>query len=93
MADLLTDAEIDERLSRLDGWAREGDAIHGPTTTATSSARLSSYAGSRRRRRRWATTRISRSSWNEVRVAITSHSAGGLTASDFELASRIDALD
>jgi 4a-hydroxytetrahydrobiopterin dehydratase len=30
-------------------------------------------------------------SWNKVGVSITTHSEGGLTASDFELASRIDA--
>ena len=31
-------------------------------------------------------------SWNEVQVSITTHSEGGLTATDFELAKRIDAL-
>ena len=31
-------------------------------------------------------------SWNKVEVSITTHSAGGLTANDFELAKRIDAL-
>ena len=32
-------------------------------------------------------------SWDEVAVSITNHAAGGLTANDFELATRIDALD
>ena len=32
-------------------------------------------------------------SWSETTVSITNHSAGGLTEADFELASRIDALD
>ena len=31
-------------------------------------------------------------SWNTVTVSITTHSEGGLTESDFELAGRIDAL-
>ena len=31
-------------------------------------------------------------SWNKVGVSITTHAAGGLTANDFELAKRIDAL-
>ena len=31
-------------------------------------------------------------SWSEVTVSITTHSAGGLTANDFELAERIDGL-
>ena len=30
-------------------------------------------------------------SWNTVTVTITTHSEGGLTANDFELARRIDA--
>ena len=31
-------------------------------------------------------------SWNEVVVTVSTHSEGGLTAADFELAGRIDAL-
>ncbi len=31
-------------------------------------------------------------SWSEVKVTITSHSEGGLTANDFELAGKIDEL-
>lgn len=30
--------------------------------------------------------------WNKVRLSLTNHSAGGLTAADFEMASRIDRL-
>jgi 4a-hydroxytetrahydrobiopterin dehydratase len=30
--------------------------------------------------------------WNKVRLSVTNHSAGGLTAADFELAKRIDGL-
>jgi 4a-hydroxytetrahydrobiopterin dehydratase len=32
-------------------------------------------------------------SWKTVTVTITTHSEGGLTDNDFELARRIDALD
>ena len=31
-------------------------------------------------------------SWDTVTVTITTHSEGGLTANDFELAARLDAL-
>jgi 4a-hydroxytetrahydrobiopterin dehydratase len=31
-------------------------------------------------------------SWNKVTVSITTHSEGGLTENDFELAGRIDQL-
>jgi 4a-hydroxytetrahydrobiopterin dehydratase len=30
--------------------------------------------------------------WNKVRLSLTNHSAGGLTAADFTMADRIDAL-
>ncbi len=30
--------------------------------------------------------------WNQVRLALTTHDAGGLTAKDFDLASRADRL-
>ena len=30
--------------------------------------------------------------WNKVRLALTNHSAGGLTEPDFEMAERFDAL-
>jgi 4a-hydroxytetrahydrobiopterin dehydratase len=30
--------------------------------------------------------------WNKVRLSLTNHSAGGLTAADFEMAGRFDAL-
>jgi 4a-hydroxytetrahydrobiopterin dehydratase len=30
--------------------------------------------------------------WNKVRLALTNHSAGGLTEADFEMATRIDGL-
>ncbi len=93
MADLLTDAEVDERLAKLDGWAREGDTI-------TRSFDNGDFMGSVEFVRRIAAPAEEMGhhpdlaiSWNEVRVSITSHSAGGLTASDFELAGRIDELD
>ena len=31
-------------------------------------------------------------SWDEVKVSISTHSQGGLTENDFELAKKIDAL-
>lgn len=93
MADLLTDAEVDERLAKLDGWTRDGDAI-------TRSFDNGDFVGSVELVRRIAAPAEEMGhhpdlaiSWNEVRVSITSHSAGGLTASDFELAARIDELD
>ena len=31
--------------------------------------------------------------WNKVRLSLTNHSAGGLTAPDFEMAAKFDQLD
>ena len=88
----LNDAEIDERLERLDGWEREGEAI-------TRTFKRDDFAGSVRFVQRIAEPAEEMGhhpdlavSWDEVRVTITTHSEGGLTANDFELASRIDGL-
>lgn len=92
MADLLPDEAIAERLGELEGWRREGDAI-------VKTFDNQDFIGSVEFVRRLAAPAEQMGhhpdlaiSWNEVAVSITSHSAGGLTASDFELAARIDEL-
>ena len=89
---LLEDSEIDERLERLEGWEREGDAI-------TRSFDRGDFVGSIEFVKRIVEPAEDMGhhpdleiSWATVKVAITSHSEGGLTANDFELAGRIDAL-
>jgi 4a-hydroxytetrahydrobiopterin dehydratase len=90
--DLLSDAEIDERLSALRGWERDGDAI---TKTfkrddfVGSVKFVDAIVGPAEQMGHHPDLTIS---WDEVKVSITSHSAGGLTANDFELAAGIDAL-
>jgi 4a-hydroxytetrahydrobiopterin dehydratase len=93
MADLLSDEEISERLSQLDGWSREGDAI-------TKRFDRGDFVGSVKFVDQLVEPAEEMNhhpdlsiSWSEVKVSITSHSAGGLTANDFELADRIDALE
>ena len=93
MADLLNDEEISERLGDLDGWAREGDRIakkfdHGDFVGSVEFVRRLTAPAEEMGHHPDLTL-----SWSEVEVSITSHSDGGLTANDFELASRIDALD
>ncbi len=92
MAELLEDNEIETRLAELDGWAREGDAI-------TKTFDEGDFVGSVEFVRRLTGPAEEMGhhpdvsiSWSEVKVSITTHSAGGLTANDFELADRIDAL-
>ena len=92
MAELLTDEEIESRLGELEGWKREGDAI-------TKTFDEGDFVGSVEFVRRLTGPAEEMGhhpdlsiSWSEVKVSVTSHSAGGLTANDFELADRIDAL-
>ena len=92
MADLLSDEEITARLSELEGWSREGDAI-------TKSFDRGDFVGSVKFVDQLVEPAEGMNhhpdlsiSWSEVKVSITNHAAGGLTAADFELAGKIDAL-
>jgi len=89
---LLEDNEIAERLERLEGWEREGDAI-------TRSFDRGDFVGSVEFVKAIVEPAEEMGhhpdleiSWATVKVTITSHSEGGLTANDFELAGRITAL-
>ena len=89
----LSDAEIDERLGGMDGWERSGDAIvkqfdNGDFKGSVDFVnRLTPEAEDMNHH---PDLEIS---WKTVTVTITTHSEGGLTGNDFELARRIDALD
>ncbi|MQA75438.1 MAG: 4a-hydroxytetrahydrobiopterin dehydratase [Solirubrobacterales bacterium] len=92
MAELLSQDEIEARLGELDGWSRDGEAI-------SKTYDRGDFVGSVEFVRRIVEPAEEMGhhpdlsiSWSEVAVAITTHSAGGLTANDFELASRIDRL-
>ena len=89
---LLTDAEIDERLSGLPGWERRGEAI-------AKSFACGDFVGSVR----FAEALVEPAeamnhhpdlaiSWDTVTVTISTHSEGGLTEADFELAGKVNAL-
>jgi 4a-hydroxytetrahydrobiopterin dehydratase len=92
MAERLSGEEIEARLGELEGWSLEGDAI-------TKTFDEGDFVGSVEFVRRLTGPAEEMGhhpdltiSWSEVKVSLTSHSAGGLTANDFELADRIDAL-
>jgi 4a-hydroxytetrahydrobiopterin dehydratase len=89
---LLSDSEIEERLGSFDGWSREGDAI-------TKTFENGDFVGSVR----FVDSLVEPAegmghhpdlelSWDKVKVTITNHAEGGLTANDFMLAGKIDAL-
>lgn len=89
---LLSDSEIEERLSGLSGWRRAGDAIE-------KSFERGDFVGSVR----FVSALVEPAeemnhhpdlavSWDTVTVTVSTHSEGGLTTADFELAAKIDAL-
>jgi 4a-hydroxytetrahydrobiopterin dehydratase len=89
---LLGESEVEERLAGLSGWERSGEAI-------VKSFRRGDFAGSVG----FAAALVEPAdamnhhpdleiSWDTVTVTISTHSEGGLTAADFELAAKVDAL-
>jgi 4a-hydroxytetrahydrobiopterin dehydratase len=86
----LDDRQIEEKLSELDGWQRSGDAIE-------KTFELGDFKGSVDFVNRITPEAEEMNhhpdlsiSWNKVTVTVTTHSEGGLTGGDFELAKRID---
>ncbi len=88
----LDEAEIEQRLGALAGWSRDGDAI-------VREFERGDFVGSVR----FVDAIVAPAeelghhpdiaiAWDTVTVRITTHSEGGLTAADFELAGRIDQL-
>jgi len=89
---LLSDAEIDERLSGSE-WTREGDEI-------VRELKFDDFAAAMAFVNRVAEAAedanhhpdILVHGWNKVRLSLATHSEGGLTAADFDMAGRIDGL-
>jgi 4a-hydroxytetrahydrobiopterin dehydratase len=87
----LAEEQIDEELSKLDGWRRDGDAIvkeYDRGDFAGSVDFVNAIAPRAEDMNHHPDLGIS---WATVTVTITTHSEGGLTGNDFELARRIDA--
>jgi 4a-hydroxytetrahydrobiopterin dehydratase len=88
----LSDEEIDAKLAELDGWSRSGDAItktYERGDFVGSVKFVDSVVGPAEEMGHHPDVEIA---WDKVTVTVTTHSEGGLTANDFELARRIDAL-
>ncbi len=89
---LLERDEVEQRVDELDGWDLEGHAIvkqfkRGDFSGAVDLVdRIVPVANEMNHHPDVSI------SWETVTILITTHSEGGLTASDFELAGRIDAL-
>ena len=88
----LSDEEITERLGELEGWERDGEAIRKAFDRGDfvgSVKFVDSLVEPAEAMNHHPDLSIS---WSEVNVSITTHAEGGLTANDFELARKIDAL-
>jgi 4a-hydroxytetrahydrobiopterin dehydratase len=88
----LNDEEIDERLQDLDGWERHGEAIrkhYEGDDFASSVALVNRLTPVAEEMNHHPDLEVS---WNKVTVTISTHSEGGLTSNDFELARRIDGV-
>jgi len=88
----LSEEEITEKLAELEGWEREGEGItktfdRGDFVGAVKF--VDSMVEPAEGMNHHPDLEIS---WADVKVTITTHSEGGLTANDFELAAKIDAL-
>jgi 4a-hydroxytetrahydrobiopterin dehydratase len=89
---LLSDEDIQQRLDGLPDWTREGDALRRDY-------KLEDFKGSVDFVNRLTPEAEGMNhhpdlaiSWNTVEVRISTHSEGGITENDFELAKRIDAV-
>jgi 4a-hydroxytetrahydrobiopterin dehydratase len=89
---LLSDAEVDEALGSLPGWARAGDEIVKTYQCASFADAIAfvvrvGFLAEQADHHPDLDVR-----WKKVRVALTTHAAGGLTERDVELARRVEAV-
>jgi 4a-hydroxytetrahydrobiopterin dehydratase len=88
----LSEEEIGEKMGEIEGWERESEGI-------TKSYDRGDFVGSVK----FVDSIVDPAeemnhhpdlsiSWSEVKITLSTHSEGGLTANDFELAAKIDAL-
>jgi 4a-hydroxytetrahydrobiopterin dehydratase len=89
---LLDDGQIEEKLSGLPGWNRAGDEIMREFEFADfvgSVGFVDRVVAPAEEMGHHPDLSIS---WNRVEVRISTHSEGGLTAADFQLAAQLDKL-
>ncbi len=89
---VLDDREVERRLAELPGWERKGRALRR-------NFKFRDFVGSIDFVNRLVPVAEEMNhhpdlaiSWNEVAVALTTHSEGGITSGDFALAAQIDSL-
>jgi 4a-hydroxytetrahydrobiopterin dehydratase len=89
----LDDQQIEARLSGVAGWIRDGQAIvrdYKLADFAAAIALVDSVAALAEQADHHPDILLH--DWNQVRLTLSTHSAGGLTAADFALAEQIEGL-
>jgi len=88
----LSTAEIEDRLGRLDGWALANGKLHKDYAFASFVQAFAFMTGvalvaeAMNHHPEWFNV------YNRVTIDLTTHDAGGISAKDFELAAKADAL-
>ncbi|MEU5883000.1 4a-hydroxytetrahydrobiopterin dehydratase [Spirillospora sp. NPDC047279] len=92
MAETLDDAAITTHLKDLPDWAREGDEIRRELKAPSFLAGIDLVVEVARAAEKADHHPDIDVRWRTVTFALTTHSAGGLTGKDFDLARRIDQI-
>jgi 4a-hydroxytetrahydrobiopterin dehydratase len=88
---LLSDAEIEERLTKLPGWQRDGESIRRTFECSDFVGSVDFVKSLVEPAEAMGHHPDLEVSWSKVTVTISTHSEGGLTEADFELAAKLDA--
>jgi 4a-hydroxytetrahydrobiopterin dehydratase len=90
VADLLEDEEIEQRLDELGDWEREGDEIQKVFEFDDFTAAMSFVNDVAKMADRYDHHPDIDIRWNKVKLALSTHSEGGITTLDFDLANDIE---
>jgi 4a-hydroxytetrahydrobiopterin dehydratase len=92
MAQLLTEAEIQDLASNLSGWTVEGSKLHSLRTFKNFLQAMEFVNKLVEPAESAGHHPDIEISYNKVRITLTTHDAGGLTQKDFELAKEISQI-
>jgi 4a-hydroxytetrahydrobiopterin dehydratase len=90
VAELLEDEEIEQRLDELGDWEREGDEIQKVFEFDDFPTAIKFVNGVADLSERYDHHPDIDIRWNKVKLVLSTHSEGGLTARDFDLANEIE---
>jgi len=93
MVSVLSDSEVQEQLAGVEGWRREGQAIERDLSFSDFAealdflVRVGALAEAANHH-----PDMLLHGWRKVRLTLSTHSEGGITAADFKLAAEIDRI-